>query len=110
MKQRFKIYYTHTQKAMNDVETLEEGWIPPADYPAIRPKSFVDIANFGRNRRHTPCRNSGDLLTLTEYEERSCSLAAGHSIRSIARLLNWAPATVSRETNCNGGCLGSGIT
>jgi IS30 family transposase len=42
-------------------------------------------------------------LTLVEREELSRSLAAGHSIRSIAGLLRRAPSTISREINRNGG-------
>ena len=42
-------------------------------------------------------------LTLAEREEISRSVAAGHSIRSIASLLGRAPSTISREIQRNGG-------
>jgi IS30 family transposase len=48
-------------------------------------------------------RRSPFALTLAEREEISRSLAAGHSIRSIAELLKRAPSTISREINRNGG-------
>ncbi len=49
-------------------------------------------------RRRSPC-----CLTLDEREEISRGLAAGHSIREIARQLGRAPSTVSREITRNGG-------
>jgi len=42
-------------------------------------------------------------LTLTEREEISRGIAAGQSIRAIARTLGRAPSTVSREVRRNGG-------
>jgi IS30 family transposase len=42
-------------------------------------------------------------LTLAEREEISRALASGHSIRSIASLLERAPSTISREIRRNGG-------
>ncbi len=46
---------------------------------------------------------SGRTLSLAEREEISRGVVAGHSLRSIAALLNRAPSTVSREINRNGG-------
>lgn len=43
------------------------------------------------------------VLTLAEREEISRGLSAGDSIREIARRLNRAPSTVSRELRRNGG-------
>jgi IS30 family transposase len=42
-------------------------------------------------------------LTLTEREEISRAVVAGHSIRLIATSLGRAPSTVSREIQRNGG-------
>ena len=42
-------------------------------------------------------------LTLSEREEISRGVMAGHSIRSIAESLGRAPSTVSREVTRNGG-------
>ena len=42
-------------------------------------------------------------LTLSEREEISRGMVAGHSLRSIAKVLGRAPSTVSRELQRNGG-------
>jgi DNA-binding CsgD family transcriptional regulator len=104
MKQRPRIYYTETQKAM-----MWERW--------KESESLHQIAQlFDRNHssiqrilaetggiRPAERRRSPLALTLTEREEISRSLAAGHSIRRIAGLLGRAPSTISREINRNGG-------
>lgn len=104
MKQRPRIYYTQTQRAM-----MWERWKQGESLQQIaklfnRTHSSVQriLAETGGIRpaeRH----RSRLALTLAEREEISRSLAAGHSIRSIARLLNRAPSTVSREINRNDG-------
>ena len=48
-------------------------------------------------------RRSKMALTLSEREEISRGTAAKQSIRSMARLLDRAPSTVSREIGRNGG-------
>ena len=48
-------------------------------------------------------RRSSASLSLAEREEISRGLVAGHSIRSIARLLKRAASTISREVARNGG-------
>jgi len=48
-------------------------------------------------------RRGPKALTLAEREEISRAMVAGQSIRSIARSLNRAPSTVSREIQRNGG-------
>jgi len=104
MKQRTRIYYTETQKAL-----MWERW--------KKGESLQQIAQlFNRNHssvqgilvktggiRPAERRRSKLALTLAEREEISRSLAAGRSIRSIAGLLNRAPSTISREINRNGG-------
>ena len=51
-----------------------------------------------------PERKRADIaLTLAEREEISRGIAIGQSIRSIARLLERSPSTVSREIKRNGG-------
>src|SRR5512141_2276876 len=52
--------------------------------------------------RPAPRHRSTLALTLTEREEVSRALAAGHSIRSIASRLGRAPSTISREIQRNG--------
>ena len=48
-------------------------------------------------------RRSRLALTLAEREEISRGLAAGRSVRSLARALGRSPSTVSREIGRNGG-------
>lgn len=107
MKQRPRIYYTQAQKAL-----MWERW--------KQGESLHQIAQlFDRNHssiqrilaesggiRPAQRRRSRLALSLAEREEISRSLAAGHSIRSIAGLLKRAPSTISREINRNGGLEG----
>lgn len=62
-------------------------------------------------RRHggiapTVRRRAGRALTLMEREEISRALAAGCSLRGIARRLRRAPSTISREVSRCGGSSG----
>ena len=50
-----------------------------------------------------PRRRAARALSLEEREEISRGIAAGHSIRRIARALGRAPSTVSREVKRHGG-------
>ena len=98
MKQRPRIYYTESQKAL-----MWERW--------RKGESLQQIAQlFDRNHSSiqrilaesggiTPAarRRSSLALTLAEREEISRGLASGHSIRSMATLLKRAPSTISRE-------------
>ncbi len=104
MKQRPRIYYTEKQKAM-----MWERW--------RKGESLQQIAQlFDRNHssiqrilaetggiRPAPRHRSGLALTLAEREEIPRALASGHTIRSIATLLDRAPSTISREIQRNGG-------
>lgn len=104
MKQRPRIYYTESQKAV-----MWERW--------RKGESLQQIAQlFDRNHssiqrilaetggiRPPQRRRSRLALTLAEREEISRALASGHSIRSIASLLERAPSTVSREIQRNSG-------
>jgi IS30 family transposase len=60
------------------------------------------LAETGGIRPAPRCR-SRLTLTMAEREEISRSIAAGQSIRSVARRLGRAPSTVSREIKRNGG-------
>jgi IS30 family transposase len=104
MKQRPRIYYTESQKAL-----MWERW--------RKGDSLQQIAQlFDRNHssvqrilaetggiQPAQRRRSRLVLTLAEREEISRSVAAGQSIRSIAALLGRAPSTISREITRNGG-------
>ena len=48
-------------------------------------------------------RRGADRLTMSEREDISCGIAAGLSVRQIARDLHRPASTVSRELNRNGG-------
>lgn len=51
-----------------------------------------------------PRRRAAQALRSADREEISRGLAAGQSIRTIARVLHRAPSTISREVARNGGC------
>lgn len=103
MKQRPRIYYTETQKAL-----MWERW--------RKGESLQQIAQlFDRNHssiqrilaesggiRPAQRRRSRLALTLAEREEISRAVVAGQSIRSIAASLGRAPSTISREIKRNG--------
>jgi len=60
------------------------------------------LARFGGIRPRTRCR-SARVLSLGEREEISRGIASGQSLRSIARILNRSPSTLSREVRRHGG-------
>lgn len=104
MKQRRRIYYSESQKAL-----MWDHW--------RKGDSLQQIAQlFDRNHssiqgilaqtggiRPAPRRRSRLALTLAEREEISRALVSDQSVRSIAKLLGRAPSTISREINRNGG-------
>ncbi len=104
MKQRPRIHYTETDKAM-----MWDRW--------QKGESLQSIAQlFGRNHssvegilsrtggiRPPQRRRSRRALSLAEREDISRGIVAGHSVRFIADLLGRSPSTVSREINRNGG-------
>ena len=104
MKQRPRIYYTETDKAL-----MWDRWQKGESLNSIarlfdRHHSAVQgiLARTGGIR--PPERKRSKLaLTLAEREEISRGVVAGCSVRSIAALLGRAPSTVSREINRNGG-------
>jgi IS30 family transposase len=105
MKQRPKIFYSESQKAM-----MWDRW--------QRGESLHDIARLfdrGHSSIQRILSESGGMrpqqrvrsrlaLSLSEREEISRGLVAGCSMRSIAASLGRAPSTVSRELRRNGGC------
>src|SRR5580765_3035192 len=104
MKQRPRIYYSETQRAL-----MWDRWQKGESLQHIaqlfdRNHSSVQgiLAQTGGIRPAQRCR-SRLALTLAEREEISRAVVAGHSIRSIAAQLDRAPSTVSREIKRNGG-------
>ena len=104
MKQRPRIYYTESQKAL-----MWERWRKGDSLQQIaqqfdRNHSSVQgiLARTGGIRPAQRSRSRW-ALTLAEREEISRSVAAGQSIRSVATQLGRAPSTISREIKRNGG-------
>jgi len=104
MKQRPRIYYTESQKAL-----MWDRWQKGESLHQIaqlfdRGHSSIQgiFAERGGIRPALRCR-SRLALTLAEREEISLGLAVGDSIRLIATQLGRAPSTVSREITRNGG-------
>lgn len=104
MKQRPRIYYTESQKAL-----MWDRWKAGDSLQKIaqlfdRNHSSIQriLAETG-GIRPVARRRSRLSLTLAEREEISRALAVGQSIRQIALRLERAPSTVSREISRNGG-------
>ena len=104
MKQRPRIYYTETDKAL-----MWDRWQKGESLNSIarlfdRHHSAIQgiLARNG-GIRPPQRRRSKQALTLAEREEISRGVVAGRSIRSIASELGRAPSTVSRELQRNGG-------
>ena len=104
MKQRPRIYYTESDKAL-----MWDRWQKGDSLHAIA--SLFDRGHSSIQRifgeaggiRPPQRRRSRLALMLPEREEISRGVVAGHSIRSIAMTLGRSPSTVSREINRNGG-------
>jgi transposase, IS30 family len=73
-----------------------------------RSASFVHklLRHAGGVTRRESWEPSPARLSAAEREEIRAGLDAGHSFRAIARALERAPSTVSREVNANGGRAG----
>ena len=119
MKQRPRIYYTDTQKAL-----MWDRWRAGDSLQTIarlfdrNHSSIQQILAETGGIRPAPRRRSRLALSNSEREEISRSLVAGRSIRSIAGTLGRAPSTISREikrngdlqsyrASCGSGCVGS---
>jgi IS30 family transposase len=104
MKQRPRIHYTESQKALmwerwQKGESLQQiAELFDRNHSSIQPI----LAATGGIRPAPRCR-SRLALTLAEREEISRAVVAGHSSRSIAAQLGRAPSTISREIKRNGG-------
>ena len=106
MKRKPRIYYSDTQKAL-----MWDRWQKGDSMNAIarlfdRGHSSVQrILGETGGIRPPQRKRSRVALTMSEREEISRGVVAGHSIRSIAASLGRAASTVSREVNRNGGRL-----
>ena len=104
MKQRPRIYYTETDKAL-----MWDRWQKGESLSLIarhfdRGHSAIQgVLSRTGGIRPAQRKRSELELTLAEREEISRGLVAGVSFRAIAALLGRAPSTVSREVNRNGG-------
>ncbi|MYM96087.1 IS30 family transposase [Duganella vulcania] len=104
MKQRPRIHYTESQKAL-----MWERWKQGDSLQMIaqlfdRNHSSIQpiLAETGGIPPAPRCR-SRLALTLIEREEISRAVVAGASIRAIAARIGRAPSTISREIQRNGG-------
>ncbi|MCX7149069.1 MAG: IS30 family transposase [Rhodocyclales bacterium] len=104
MKRRPRIYYTESQKALmwdrwRKGESLQQiAQLFDRNHSSVQ-RILGETGGIRPAQRH----RSRLALTLAEREEISRAVAAGHSIRSIAKLLGRAPSTISREIQRNGG-------
>ncbi|WP_143328205.1 helix-turn-helix domain-containing protein, partial [Caballeronia pedi] len=104
MKQRRRIYYTETQKAL-----MWERWQKGESLQRIAQlfdrnhSSIQRILAESGGIRPAPRHRAQLTLTLAEREEISRALAVGDSIQSIAKQLSRAPSTICREIKRNGG-------
>lgn len=107
MKQRRRIYYSASQKALM-WERWKQGWTLH-EIGKLFDRAHTSIQGiFVRTGGIRPAERSRALtaLTLAEREEISRALVTGTSIRSIAVRLGRAPSTISREIKRNGGIDG----
>ncbi|ARK99565.1 IS30 family transposase [Burkholderia pseudomallei] len=107
MKQRRRIYYTDSQKALmwerwRKGESLQQiAQLFDRNHSSVQ-RILAETGGIQPKQR----RRSSLALTLAEREEISRSVVAGDSIRAIAIRLARAPSTISRELKRNGGMPG----
>ena len=104
MKQRARIYYTESQKALmwerwKKGDTLHQiAQLFDRHHPSIQ-RILAETGGIQPAQR----KRSRLSLTLAEREEISRAVTTGQSARSIATSLGRAPSTISRELKRNGG-------
>ncbi len=104
MKQRRRIYYSEAQKAL-----MWDRWQKGDSMHAIarlfdrNHSSISGILSRAGGIRPPDRRRSRLALSVSEREEISRGVVAGHSNRSIAASLGRAASTISREIKRNGG-------
>jgi transposase, IS30 family len=104
MKQRSRIYYSASQRALiwerwRKGETIHQIAGLFDRYHSSIQRILAESGGIQPAERH----RSRLALTLTEREEISRGVVAGSSIRSIAASLGRAPSSISREIRRNGG-------
>jgi IS30 family transposase len=103
-KRRRRIYLTAADKAV-----MWDRWKQGDSLHAIARLLDTSHTSIRRNLlatggiRPLQRRRSERVLTLSEREEISRGIVAGHSIRAIATALERSPSTISRELCRNGG-------
>jgi IS30 family transposase len=107
MKQRPRIYYSASQRALiwerwRKGETLHQIARLFDRYHSSIQGILAEVGGIRPIERH----RSRSALTLIEREEISRGMAAGKSIRAIAASLGRAPSTISREIRRNDGPQG----
>jgi IS30 family transposase len=107
MKQRPRIYYSASQRTLicdrwQKGETLHQIAGLFDRYHSSIQRIVAETGGIRPAERH----RSKLALTLSEREEISRAVVAGHSIRAIAVSLGRAPLTISREIRRNGGSEG----
>jgi IS30 family transposase len=104
MKQRSRIYYSASQRALiwerwRKGETIQQiARLFDRGHSSIQ-RILAESGGIRPAERH----RSRLALTLSEREEISRGVVAGRSIRSIAASLGRAPSSISREIRRNGG-------
>lgn len=104
MKYRTRMNYTEEQKALmwdrwNKGDTLQDiGRLFDRHHSSIQ-GIFSRAGGIRPPDRTRSCL----AISLSEREEISRGLVAGHSIRAMATALGRAPSTISREIQRNGG-------
>jgi len=108
MKQRKRIYYNAQQRAVIWDRYQQGDSLHDIAKIFDRMHSSIQglIARTGGIKPPDKTR-AASHLTSQEREEISRGLSSQLSIREIAKQLNRAPSTVSREVNRNGGCTSS---
>lgn len=107
MRQRTRIYYTESQKAL-----MWDRWQQGDSVHQIAKlfdrfhSSVHRILSETGGIRPPPRHRSPRALSLAEREEISRGLAKGQSMRQMAEALERAPSTISREIERNGGVDG----
>jgi IS30 family transposase len=103
-KRRRRIYLTQAEKAV-----MWDRWKQGESLHAIARLLDTSHTSIRRNLvatggiRPLQRKRSRLALSLSEREELSRSIVAGHSIRAIATALGRSPSTISRELYRNGG-------